>query len=89
MWQGCSTGWLDDDEHAIFSLNNIWIDIAKMNDLVLEADDIKERDVDMFLKPKFVHQLNANVEKYIEKAKSENEKTKKHYTDIRNNNIWS
>lgn len=60
-----------------------------MNDLVLEADDIKERDVDMFLKPKFVYQLNANVEKYIEKAKSENEKTKKHHTDIRNNNIWS
>lgn len=48
-----------------------------MNDLVLMADDIKERDVDIFLKPKFVHQLNTNVEKYIQKAKSENEKTKK------------
>jgi hypothetical protein len=69
--------WADDDEHAVLSLKNIGTDMAKMNDL-FEADDIKERDVDKFMKSKFVNQLNANIEEYLEKAKSESEKRKKH-----------
>lgn len=52
--------WLDDDENAIQSLNIVGNVIARMSDL-FEANDIKERDVDKFLKSGFIDQLNANV----------------------------
>ncbi|MFL6342533.1 MAG: hypothetical protein ACJ72U_13430 [Nitrososphaeraceae archaeon] len=67
--------WLQDDENAIQSLNSIGKDIAKMKDL-FDADDVKERDIDKFLKSMFVHQLDVNVKKYPEKAKLEDEQKK-------------
>jgi hypothetical protein len=33
--------------------------------MIFEADEIKERDVDSFLRSKLVHQLNVNVREYV------------------------
>jgi len=58
------------DDDAIESLNRIGKDIKKMKDL-FDQDDIRLRDIDMFLNPNLVHKINPIVQDYLREKQKE------------------